>query len=268
MTEKVVSLSGGLVLGMAFALFLSVSTTQSLTTPLHMEYPSMSGLIGLNDLQSFRSSSSSQASDTTPAVAVAPPSQEPERDRIIRIATVTETTDPVFQAPVHQENLIPKNTPADHASGNVSTLRQMHQQHSYIASASGSASYATVGQIARQGSNFTSIADNGQGTGETSGAGGGQPSVVDNKPQPTGSPAVAQNDPETGEGEEEGGGPAVASFVPRPPSPDFISNDNMSERVDPHSPGWHNQFQETEEGHHPEPHGPSEFQQGHRPEVD
>ncbi len=41
MTEKVVSLSGGLVLGMVVALFLGIGATQSITPSLHFEIPSI-----------------------------------------------------------------------------------------------------------------------------------------------------------------------------------------------------------------------------------
>jgi len=273
MTEKVVSLSGGLVLGMAFALFLSVSTTQSMNAPLHVnvEYPSVSRLIGLNDLQSYRSSSGTgQASDTTPAISVAPPAQEGDQGRIIRIATITETSDPVITAPPSATAHIPKVM--DGVQDDVdrgSTLQQMHLQHSYIASST-SAANATVGQIARQSSNFTSIANNGRGSGFAGNSGGSQPSVIDNKPQTSGSPSIAQNNPgeeEEGEGED----PAVAGFSPRPPDPDTF-NDGDRHHMDPYNPGWQHNFDETEDGHggghHPDPQGMEGFQQGHRPETD
>ena len=275
MTEKVVSLSGGLVLGMAFALFLGISTTQTMTSPLHLEYPSVSSLIGLNDLQSYRSSSSSQASDTTPSFSVAPPTQEQDRGRIVRIATVTETAEPLLQPSTYTAgavNVIPKNQGLTGVPENQNTLQQMHRQHSYIAAASGTNSYTAAGQIARQTGNFTSIADNGQGTGQASGNSGGQPPVIDGKPQTTGSPAIAQNDPGAGEGEGEEQDPALAGFPPRPPDPDSMSENNTRETVDPYSPEWHHDFHETQEGsqggHNPDPHGGSQFQQGHRPEVD
>jgi hypothetical protein len=272
MTEKVVSLSGGLVLGMAFALFLSVSTTQTMNQALDFDYPSMSSLIGVNDLQSYRSSSPVHSTDTTPAVTVAPPSQQEDRGRIIRIATVTETTDPADAASTtssSSEALIPKTTSIASQVDRGSTLQQMHRQHSYIA-ASSSSSYSSVGQIASQSGNFTAIADNGQGAGQAGGQGGTPPSVVDNKPQTSGSPAVAQNDPGSGENEGEESGPAIAGFNPGPRDPDSFSN-NTRHHVDPYNPQWNHNFHETEEGnggHGPDPHGADQFQQGHRPEVD
>ena len=263
MTEKVVSLSGGLVLGMAFALFLSVSTTQTMNAPMHVEYPSVSNLIGLNDLQSYRSSGSGNANDTTPAISVAPPAQGEDRGRIVRIATVTETTDPVLTAPSSQTVFIPKSFGTENADeSRGSTLQQMHQQHTHVAQTA-TGNYSAV-QIARQSGNFTSIANSGRNTGNLSSAGGSQPSVVDSKPQTSGSPAVAHNDPGQ-EGEEE---PAVAGFSPRPSEPDQL-NDNDRRHVDPYNPQWQHDFDGTEEGgHHPDPHGIEGSQQGHRPETD
>ncbi len=273
MTEKVVSLSGGLVLGMAFALFLSVSTTQTMNQALDFDYPSMSSLIGVNDLQSYRSSSPANSTDTTRGVTVAPPSQQEDRGRIIRIATVTETADPLDGASTTSTSssvaLIPKTASIASQAERGTTLQQMHRQHSYIA-ASSSSSYSSVGQIASQSGNFTAIADNGQGAGQAGGQGGTPPSEVDNKPQTSGSPAVAQNDPGSDESEGEESGPAIAGFNPGPRDPDSFTN-NTRHHVDPHNPQWNHNFHETEEGHGghgPNPHGADQFQQGHRPEVD
>lgn len=274
MTEKVVSLSGGLVLGMAFALFLSVSTTQTMNQALDFDYPSMSSLIGVNDLQSYRSSSPVHSTDTTPSITVAPPSQQEDRGRIIRIATVTETTDPLDDASTTSaaataEVLIPKTTSIASQVDRSGTLQQMHRQHSYIA-ASSSSSYSSVGQIASQSGNFTAIADNGQGAGQAGGQGGTPPSVIDNKPQICGSPSIAQNDPRGGDIEGEESGPAITGSNPGPRDPDSSSNDTRH-HVDPHNPHWNLNFHETEDdngGHHPDPHGADQFQQGHRPEVD
>lgn len=272
MTEKVVSLSGGLVLGMAFTLFLSVSTTQTMTSPMNIEYPSVSGLVGLNDLQSYRSSSSdgSQARDTTPATSVAQPVQEEDRGRIVRIATVTETTDPVLQASPSGTNAIPKtlNTAGNNTNGG-STLQQMHQQHTYVADNT-TGSYATVGQIARQSGNFTEIADNGGFSGHSGNYSGGQPSAVDGKPQTNGTPSIGQNDPGTEEGEGEEDDPALAGFSPRPPDPDVM---NVYDRhhVEPYNPDFHHNSDIADDhhgGHHPDPHGPSLFQNDRRPETD
>jgi hypothetical protein len=274
MTEKVVSLSGGLVLGMAFALFLSVSTTQTMNQALDFDYPSMSSLIGVNDLQSYRSSSPVHSTDTTPAINVAPPAQQEDRGRIIRIATVTETTDPLDDASTTiaaatAAVLIPKTTSIASQVDRRSTLQQMHRQHSYIAGSS-SPAYTSVGQIASQSGNFTAIADNGQGVGQAGGQGGTPPSVIDNKPQTSGTPSVAQNDPGSGENEGEESGPAIAGFNPGPREPESSSNGSRH-HVDPYNPQWNNNFHETEDshgGHGPDPHGADQVQQGHRPEVD
>ncbi len=268
MTEKVVSLSGGLVLGMAFALFLSVSTTQTVTSPMHMEYPSVSGLIGLNDLQSYRSSSPGQVSDTTPAVSVAPPAQDEDRGRIVRIATVTETVDPVLtaHATVTTASDLPKNFST--AGANVdraSTLQQMHQQHSFI-ERNTTGNYSMVTQIARQSNNFSAIADNGQGPGYSNSGGGDQPSVIDNKPHTSGSPSIAHNDP-GGEGSEEDG-PSLTGHSPKPSGPDDV-NDTERHHVEPYNPSETHNYHGVggNSGNHPSQNGPQGFQQGHGPRT-
>jgi len=274
MTEKVVSLSSGLVLGMVLALFISISTTQIATSPLHMEYPSMSGLISLNDLQSYHTSSSSPARDTTPVIQASPPANQGQ-GRIIRIATVTETTDPVLSAAgnTSSEQIASKNWVNEEDPKATGSLQQMHLQHSYLAGGSQASNYAILGQVARQ-TNFTAIACGASGPGDQVSGGGEQPSIIDDKPQTTGSPAIAQGNPDAEQGEEGEGqsDPAVASFTPRPPAPDTFSNNNTRELVNPSNPNGRD-YHDLEEGngqHNPDHHfgaGP-QMQQGHRPETD
>jgi len=274
MTEKIASLSGGLVLGMAFTLFLSISSTQTLTAPLHMGYPSMSDLISINDFQSYHTSSAS-STDTTPAISVSTPSTGQDQGRIIRIATSTETSDPVLSADntPPQESILPKTWTFTEAPKTGSPLQQMHLQHTFIAGASTGNNFCTIGQAARQTSNFTAIADNSSGDGQSSG-GSGQPPVIDNKPQTTGSPAIAQGNPGTEEGEEEGGsgGPAMASFTPRPPTPDSLNDNGARHSVNPYSPHPEINDHETGEDSNNDDHhgqgGPSQLQNSHRPETD
>lgn len=270
MTEKVVSLSGGLVLGMVFALFLSVGTTGSISSSVDLDYPSISGLIGMNDMQSYRSSSGAgNPSENTTPVAAAPPAQEENRGRVIRIATVTETADPAGAAAASNASALAKNDGTEMAYGEYSSLRQIHLQHSSQGSGgSGNASYAATGMIAAGSGNFARIADESSGQGDMDSQ-GGQPSVVDNKPQTTGSPAVAQNDPGGQEGSEEGeGGPAITSQTdPRPGSPSIDPglSGGGSEFADQHPQPW---GPETNNGGRPQQPDPYFMQDRHKPELD
>lgn len=281
MTEKVVSLSSGLVLGMVFALFLGVGATQISSSPLHMEYPALPDLLGLNDYQSFHApSSASPTQDTTPAVSVSPPPAQ-STGRIIRIATVSETANPILASTsgtTAEEGFTPKNWTDSEDPKVGSTLQQMHLQHSYIASASNTYDHISLGQVARQ-TNFTCIALTNSGNANQAAGGSAQPPCnVDSKPRTTGTPAIAQSDPEISEGEEgeegSGSGPAVASYTPRPSLPD---NDLASGRnhvqIDPYNPHGHlshTVIDPRPDGHHNDPHGSgAEYQQNHhRPETD
>ena len=284
MTEKVVSLSSGLVLGMAFALFLGIGATQISSSPLHMEYPALPDLLGLNDYQSFHTpSSASPAQDTTPSISVSPPPAQ-GTGRIVRIATVSETTNPILasaSSTATEEEFTPKNWADSEDPKAGSTLQQMHLQHSYIAGAANTYDHISLGQIARQ-TNFTCIAFTNSGNANQASGGSDQPpSNVDSKPGITGTPAIAQGDPEITEGEEseEGGegsesGPAVASYTPRPSLPD---NDLASGRnhvqIDPYNPhGYHSYtaIDPRPDAHHNDPHGSeAEYQQNHhKPETD
>lgn len=273
MTEKVASLSGGLVLGMAFAVFLGIGSNRSITSQIHLEYPSMDDLISINDFQSYHTSSSSPTTDTTGSISVSSPSHDQDQGRIIRIATVTETTDPVFHSGygTFQENILPKNWGLTDAPKAGNALQQAYLQHTVVADASQTSSLITSGQAARQAANFAAIADNGSGGGMTTGGSDGEPPVVDNKPQPSGTPAVAHGNPGAGEGQENPGEPAMAGFSPRPQEPDAFSNNTMNCHVNPYDPRHDFTNHETEDGSHDDPGahpGPPQLQNGHRPETD
>jgi hypothetical protein len=239
MTEKVVSLSGGLVLGMAFALFVSFSTTQSFNSPLQMDYPAMSQLTWLNDFQSFHSASS-PSRDTTTSITVAPPQGGSEEGgRIIRIATVSETTDHELVAFVHSgdRNIqLPKASGMFHDPGGASSLRQAHVNHSSPASGQTS-SHFIAGHTASHTANFTAIAGSSDAGGQAAG-GSVQPPVIDGKPQTEGSPAIAQGNPGvSGDEGEEQPQPSMAAYEPRPtPSPNSLSNNQNRHPLTPYDP--------------------------------
>ncbi len=232
MTEKVVSLSGGLVLGMVFALFLGIGATQSLAPSLHFEMPS---ILQMTIAQSTHNTSA-PANDTTPSVNVAAPNGE-DRGRITRIATLTATTDPAITAPITttQEEFTPKNWNASTSPKVGNALQRMNLQRSYIAATSQTDTYISLGQAARQ-SNFAAIAGNSSGR---EGYGSGQqPSLVDGKPQTHGAPAIAQNDPGDEEGNPHGDGdPAIAGRSVKPNlSPDSFSDTNAGLPDNPERP--------------------------------
>lgn len=136
MTEKVVSLSGGLVLGMAFALLLGVTASQNGSSSMNVDYPSISSLIGNNDFQSYRTSSPApQASDTTPVINVSPPPPRENTGRIVRIATASETTHPVTASPVTTatEEIALKGHETIETPKDTDNLRQINLQNTYTA---------------------------------------------------------------------------------------------------------------------------------------
>jgi len=225
MTEKVISLSGGLVLGMVFALFLGIGATQNLSPSLHFEMPA---ILQMTIAQATHNTSA-HASDTTPSTNVTAPNEE-DRGRITRIATLSETTDPALTAT--QEEFAPKNWNTTTTPKINNSLQRTNLQRSYIAATSETGStYISLGLVASQ-SNFTTIA--GYSSGREGYGSGHQPSLVDNKPQSHGSPAVAQNNPDSGENEDEprDNEPAMAGKTPQPePGPDSFSNNNTREPV-------------------------------------
>lgn len=210
MTEKVVSLSGGLVLGMVFALFLGIGATQNLSPSLHFEIPA---ILQMTIAQATHNTSA-PANDTTPSINVTPPNGE-DRGRITRIATLAETTDPAFAAT--QEEISPKNWNVAATPKINNSLQRVNLQRSYIASTSQTGTYISLGLVASQ-TNFTAIA--GYSSGREGYGTGHQPSSVDGKPQSHGSPSTAQNVPDSGSGENEGGShndePAVTGGFAKP----------------------------------------------------
>jgi hypothetical protein len=242
MTEKVVSLSGGLVLGMLFALFLGIGATQTMTLPVRFEYPAISRLSITQEI----SSAPAPARDTTPTISVAPPSVEQDRGRITRIATSTETSPFEVTAPVTatQEEILLKNWYVAETPKTGSNLQRANLQHSYIACNPTTSASIYLAQIAGS-CNFTAIAEIASGNpGYT-----GQPSLIEGKPQTGDSPSIAHNSP--GEGDIEGSPsePTITGDTPSPkPTPD-----NCSEETDPslspRTPYGHYGIIENGEGH-------------------
>jgi hypothetical protein len=224
MTEKVVSLSGGLILGMVFALFLGVGATQHISSPVHFEVPSVMQMT----IAQTTHNNSAPAPDTTLAVNVATPVNE-DSGRITRIATVTETTDPVIAQTTATTTAEPKNCECEASPKIGSELRRANLQHTCIALNTPQANTFSGLSVttAREG-NFVTIA--GISENPVSCTGGHTPSFIDSKPRSHGSPTVAQNDPD----KESETDPSVAggeSARPSPaPSPDLISNTNTTMR--------------------------------------
>jgi hypothetical protein len=229
MTEKVVSLSGGLVLGMVFALFLGIGATQHISSTSRFEVPSV---MQMTIAQTARSTPS-PASDSTPAVRVAAPGNE-DRGRITRIATLAETTDPALVttiAPAAPSE--PKNWTSNSEEKIDTGHRRANLQRSYVAASNGTAAscYAVqVSETARQGS-FSMIADNTNGRG---GYGGGQtPSSIRDKPRTD----IAQNQL-PGNYSPDGHYPdLVVNGSSKPGEPDSeastLSNDDTMRNFDP-----------------------------------
>ncbi len=188
MTEKVVSLSGGLVLGMVFALFLGIGATQNISSPVNFEIPSV---MQMTIAQTTRDTST-PAPDTTPAVDVSTPSNE-DRGRITRIATVTETTDPVIAQTTTPAE--PKNWQYDSSPKIDNVLRRANLQHAYIASADRTlGNCASIDITTARESNFTVIASISENPSSVGGS--YTPSFVDSKPHSHGTPVVIHNNPD------------------------------------------------------------------------
>lgn len=257
MTEKVVSLSGGLVLGMVFALFLGIGVTQSLAPSAHFEIPS---ILQMTIAQATHSTST-PANDTKPTVNVATPGSE-NRGRITRIATLGATTDPVLETTTTQTN--PKNWEIASTPKIDNSLQAANLQHSYIASnPQATSSFASLGQVVSRQGNFSAIVANTTGRS----ASGSQPSGVEGKPQTQGcSPSVAHNNPDMGDG------PAITPSItggepskPEPGDPDDISDDSTNKTCDPERPD--HRFASTHLGNQSEndPRNPEIFQRGNQP---
>ncbi|MEA3266755.1 MAG: hypothetical protein U9P42_07420 [Candidatus Fermentibacteria bacterium] len=248
MTEKVISLSGGLALGMVFALFLGIGVTQSITPSSDFQMPS---ILQMTIAQHTRNPAT-HASDTTPTVNVATPNN-PDRGRITRIATLTTTTDPVFETTATTNNDDSKDWEIASTPKIESSLLRNNLQRSYIALNTSSSTSAILGQTTTRESNFTAIAANSAGRNGYNG--GHTPSFIHGKPQTQGSPAIAQNpDP----GGNNGDDPATYAKSDKPGSgpdseqgnnnhgsnhnlaPDFgggSENDPGSPQISPRNPG-------------------------------
>lgn len=251
MTEKVISLSGGLALGMVFALFLGIGVTQSITPSSGFQIPSILQMT----IAQHTYNPSAHASDTTPATNVATPGN-PDRGRITRIATLEITTDPVWGTTATTSNEDPKDWAVASTPKIESPLQRNNLQRSYIALNGNSSTHAILGQTVTRQSNFTAIAASSAGRNGYNG--GHTPSFVGGKPQTQGSPSVAQNpDPSGNNGDDPattakpGSGPdseqdnnTRAHVEPERSdcnlSPDFggsSENDPGSPRINPRNPG-------------------------------
>ncbi|MCK5034276.1 MAG: hypothetical protein KAS73_00160 [Candidatus Sabulitectum sp.] len=248
MTEKVISLSGGLALGMVFALFLGIGVTQSITPSSDFQIPSILQMT----IAQHTYNPSTHASDTTSSVNVATPNN-PDRGRITRIATLEITTDPVFETTATTNYGDHKDWEIASTPKIESSLMRNNLQRSYIALNTSSSTSIILGQTATRESNFTAIATNSAGRNGYNG--GHTPSFIYGKPQTQGgSPAVAQNpDPSGNNGDD----PATAAKTDKPGSgpdseqgnnngsnynlaPDFggsSENDPGSPQISPRNPG-------------------------------
>lgn len=260
MTEKVVSLSGGLVLGMVFALFLGIGATQSLAPSAHFEIPS---ILQMTIAQATHSTST-PANDTKPTVNVATPGSE-NRGRITRIATLGATTDPVFETTATTTPADPKNWEIASTPKIENSLQAANLQHSYIASnPQATSSFAALGQVVSRQGNFSAIIANTTGRS----ASGSQPSGVEGKPQTQGSPSVAHNNPDMDDG------PAITPSITggepskhEPGDPDDSSNNNTNKTCDPERPDYRSASTHHGGQSENDPGNPEIFQRGNRPQL-
>ncbi len=209
MTEKVISLSGGLALGMVFALFLGIGVTQSITPSSGFQIPSILQMT----IAQHTYNPSAHASDTTSAVNVVTPNN-PDRGRITRIATLETTTDPVFETTATTNYGDPKDWAIASTPKIESSLLRNNLQRSFIASNTSSSTSVILGQTVTRESNFTEIATSSAGRNGYNGR--HTPSFISGKPQTQGgSPSVAQNpDPSGNHGDD----PATAAKTDKPGS--------------------------------------------------
>ena len=218
MTEQVISLSGGLALGMVFALFLGIGVTQSISPSSDFQIPSILQMT----IAQHTYNPSAHASDTTSAVNVVTPNN-PDRGRITRIATLDITTDPVFETTATTNYGDPKDWAIASTPKIESSLLRNNLQRSYIALNTSSSSEIILGQTATREGNFTAIATNSAGR---NGYNGGQtPSFITGKPQTQGgSPSAAHNpDPSGNNGDD----PATSAKPDKPGSgPDSEQGNN------------------------------------------
>lgn len=182
MTEKVVSLSGGLVLGMVAAFFLGLGTTQTLPASAHFEIPTIAQMT----IVQSPGRASVSVNDTTPAADIATPGND-DRGRITRIATLAATVDPVFsENPATATATAPlidvKTRESATSSKHSSSLRRVNIQRAYIASSlQTTSSSINQGQVTGKQGNFTAIVSS---ISAHEGYGNNQPSSTDAKDIP------------------------------------------------------------------------------------
>jgi len=252
MTEKVISLSGGLALGMVFALFLGIGATQSIDPSSRFEIPSILQMT----IAQHTHGPATPDSNTAPASNTVAPNI-PDRGRITRIATLEVTTDPVLGTTATASNEDPKDWAIASTPKIESALQRNNLQRSYIALNSSSNTYASLGQTVGRESNFAAIATSSAGRNNYSG--GSTPSGVEGKPQTQGGPpSVAHNNPDEGHGDD----PATSAKTEKPGSGPDSEQGNNNDRV-------HVEPEGSGHSHHPSFGGSSwnENDQGGRPSI-
>ncbi len=186
MTDKVVSLSSGLVLGMVCALFLGIGSTQNIMPSSNFELPFNFEMTIAQHPHSTEQHVPEQEASTTPSVTPAVDSAEPSSGRITRIATLTITEDPVldsqeYASKINQTTPVPDNS-----------LYIANQQRSLIAhSTTTESTNSGIIIVTAKQSNFTSIADNSSGRSSSFAT----TPEFESKPHTAGSPAIAHNNP-------------------------------------------------------------------------
>ena len=101
MTDKVVSLSSGVILGMVCALFLGIGSTQNIMPSSNFELPFNFEMTIAQHPHSTEQLVPEQEANATPTVTPSVDSAEPSSGRITRIATLTITEDPVLGSQEH-----------------------------------------------------------------------------------------------------------------------------------------------------------------------
>ncbi|PIE52200.1 hypothetical protein CSA37_07520 [Candidatus Fermentibacteria bacterium] len=260
MTEKVMSLSSGLVLGILFALSLGVGTTQLATSPMHMDYPEIPYLTGLNDLQSFHATPAAPSRDTTPAAAVTPPANT--QGRIIRIATVTETVEPALSPTVSSGIEEPKSFSFTEEPKLDGTLQHTHLQHSCIARAGDYSARAELIQAARE-TNFTSIAcGSASRSSQTTETGTERPSVIDDKPEVVRGASCISSDAHNGEENDDSVESELSNSSRNPEIHNNTDGRSCSVRINSR-PDAESEFRNRETENRPDPSQPGHRQQGY-----
>lgn len=216
MTDKVVSLSSGLILGMVCALFLGIGSTQNIMPSSNFELPNNFSMTIAQYPHSAEQQTQEQ--ETIPSSSVAPPVEtaESETGRITRIATLTITEDPILSTEESSPKIV--HTPPVHNN----SLYRTNQQRAFIANnSSAESTYSEIDIVTAKQSNFVSIANN--STGRTSGLSNSP--QLDDKPQTSGSPALAHSDPGIVNNEDEQ--PTSLSGQENKPQPEFSLNSEL-----------------------------------------